>query len=392
MGSEGASRALHTPVPRRVLMVAGEASGDVHGADLLRELRARVPGLEVSGIGGEGLRAAGMRTVADAADVATVGVVEGVRQLRTLVRLYRALARGLREHPPELCILIDFPEFNLRIARAAKRAGVPVLYYIGPQVWAWRRGRVRTIARRVDRLAVVFPFEPALYAGRGCTVEFVGHPLLDRVRPTRDREATLRAHGLDPARRLILLLPGSRAKEVDQLLPAMLGAVRELAAPDRQFVLARAHTLAAADVEAAVARAGVPVPVVGGDTYNLMAAADLALVASGTATLECALLECPMVVVYRVAGLTYGLARMLVRGVRHIAMPNIVAGREIVPELLQGAVTAPRLAAEARAILETPGRGGAMRADLRAVRARLGRGGAAARAAAIAAEMLGAPA
>jgi lipid-A-disaccharide synthase len=390
MAKEGASRVLDPPAPRRVLMVAGEASGDVHGADLLGALRARVPALEVAGIGGDGLRRAGMRTIADAGDVATVGVVEGVRQLGTLMRLYRALTRTLRENPPDLCILVDFPEFNLRIARAAKRAGVPVLYYIGPQVWAWRRGRVRTIARRVDHLAVVFPFEPALYTGRDCAVEFVGHPLLDRVRATRSREATLAAHGLDPTKRLVLLLPGSRAKEVDHLLPPMLAAVKELAAPDRQFVLALAHTVPRAGVEAAIHRTGAGVPVVDEDTYNLMAAADLALVASGTATLECALLECPMVIAYRVARLTYALARVLVRGVRHIGMPNIVAGRGIVPELLQGAVTGPRLAAEARAILETPGRREDMIADRRAVRARLGRGGAAARAAAIAAEMLGA--
>jgi lipid-A-disaccharide synthase len=390
MAKEGASRVLDPPAPRRVLMVAGEASGDVHGADLLGALRARVPALEVAGIGGDGLRRAGMRTIADAGDVATVGVVEGVRQLGTLMRLYRALTRTLRENPPDLCILVDFPEFNLRIARAAKRAGVPVLYYIGPQVWAWRRGRVRTIARRVDHLAVVFPFEPALYTGRDCAVEFVGHPLLDRVGATRSREATLAAHGLDPTKRLVLLLPGSRAKEVDHLLPPMLAAVKELAAPDRQFVLALAHTVPRAGVEAAIHRTGAGVPVVDEDTYNLMAAADLALVASGTATLECALLECPMVIAYRVARLTYALARVLVRGVRHIGMPNIVAGRGIVPELLQGAVTGPRLAAEARAILETPGRREDMIADLRAVRARLGRGGAAARAAAIAAEMLGA--
>ncbi|MGH7894400.1 MAG: lipid-A-disaccharide synthase, partial [Candidatus Binatia bacterium] len=197
MSTPGASRALITPAARRVLMVAGEASGDVHGADFLRALRARVPDLDVFGIGGDGLRMAGMRTIADAGEIATVGLVEGVGRLRALVRLYRALVRTLREHPPDLCVLVDFPEFNLRLARAAKRVGVPVLYYIGPQVWAWRRGRVRTIARRVDRLAVVFPFEPELYAGRACGVEFVGHPLLDRVRASRDRTTTLEAHGLD---------------------------------------------------------------------------------------------------------------------------------------------------------------------------------------------------
>jgi lipid-A-disaccharide synthase len=384
-----APHAQTTSAPARVLLIAGEASGDLHGADLLRALRARIPALEVFGIGGEGLRKAGMDTLVDASDVATVGVVEGARHLRALFGVYRTLVRRLRENPPDLCILIDFPEFNLRIARAAKRAGVPVLYYIGPQVWAWRRGRVRTIARRVDRLAVVFPFEPALYAGRDCGVEFVGHPLLDRVVTTRPRAATLAAHGLSADRSLVLLLPGSRRAEIERILPAMLDAARELATdPKRQFALGLAPTVSRAAVEALVERAGVPIAVIAGETYDLMAAADLALVTSGTATLECALLECPMIVVYRLAQLTYALGRLLIRGVEHIAMPNIVAGRAIVPELIQRRATGPAIAAAARAILDTPGRRAVMVNELRAVRERLGRGGAAARAAAIAAEML----
>src|SRR5437879_1233345 len=227
----------------RVLLVAGEASGDLHGADLLAALRTRRPDVEVFGIGGGRLREAGMETVADAGEVATVGVTEVVGRLRTLLRAYRALVRTLRAEPPDLCVLIDFPEFNLRLARAAKRARVPVLYYIGPQVWAWRRGRVRKIARRVDRLAVVFPFEPPLYAGRLPGVEFVGHPLLDRVAVTRGRGETLAAHGLDPARRTVLLLPGSRPNEIRSLLPDLLDAVRRPAASGPyQFPLALAHT------------------------------------------------------------------------------------------------------------------------------------------------------
>jgi lipid-A-disaccharide synthase len=387
--SHDVPRAAAASAARRVLMIAGEASGDVHGADLLQALRARFPQLEVFGIGGPSLRAAGMQTVVDAGEVATVGIVEAVGHVRQLLGVYRRLVRRMREDPPDLCILIDFPEFNLRIARAAKRAGVPVLYYIGPQVWAWRRGRARTIGRRVDRLAVVFPFEPALYRGHDCTVEFVGHPLLDRVAAPRSRDATRTMHGLATDRPLVLLLPGSRRSEVERILPPMLAAVRELAADaGRHFVLALAPTVSRDEVEALVRDAGVPVPVVAGDTYGLMAAADVALVASGTATLECALLECPMVIVYRVARLTYGVARMLVRGVQHIGMPNIVGGREIVPELLQNDVNGPAIAARARDILETPGRRDAMVADLRAVRAQLGRGGAASRAADIAAEML----
>jgi lipid-A-disaccharide synthase len=392
----GASRtASASPSPagrRRILLVAGEASGDLHGADLLAALRERVADLEVFGIGGTRLREAGMETVADAGEVATVGVTEGLGRLRTVVRAYRALARRLREDPPDLCVLIDFPEFNLRLARVAKRAGVPVLYYIGPQVWAWRRGRVRKIARRVDRLAVVFPFEPSVYAGQVTRVEFVGHPLIDRVRVTRGREATLAAHGLDPGRRTVLLLPGSRPKEIQYLLPPLLDTVRRLeaAAPGAyQFPLALAHTLSAEEVQVRVREAGLNVRLVSGDTYNLIAASDLALVSSGTATLECALLECPMVIVYRLATLSYALARLLVHGVRWVGMPNIVAGHAVVPELLQGHVTGPAIAAAARGILDDPGRRAAIVEGLRGVRARLGRGGAAGRAADIAREMLG---
>ncbi len=384
-----ASQAVQVATPRRILLVAGEASGDLHGADLLRALRMRRPDIEVFGLGGEHLRAAGMHTVADAREVATVGVVEGVGRLRTLLRVYRMLARRLREERPDLCVLIDFPEFNLRLARVARAVGVPVLYYIGPQVWAWRGGRVRKIARLVDRLAVVFPFEAGFYEPWLPGVEFVGHPLLDRVAATRSREDTLHLHGLDPARRTVLLLPGSRAKEIDYILPRMLDAVHGLASGgDYQFALGLAHTLDRGDVEARIRAVDLPVPVVADDLYNLIAAADLALVTSGTATLECALLRCPMVIVYRLSRVTWALGRLLVRGVTHVGMPNIVAGREVVPELLQGDVTGPRMAAAARSILDDPARAAAIRAGLGEVRERLGRGGAADRAAAIAVEMM----
>jgi len=391
MGDSGASRAWAAVArPRRVLLVAGEASGDLHGADLVRALRVSLPDLEIFGLGGERLREAGMQTVADASDVATVGLTQAGGRLRILWRTYRALARRLRADPPDLCVLIDFPDFNLRLARAAKRARVPVLYYIGPQVWAWRRGRVRKIARRVDRLAVVFPFEPPLYAGRLPGVEFVGHPLLDRVAVSRGRRDTLAAHGLDPDRPTVLLLPGSRPNEIRSLLPDLLDAVRRLAGSGAyQFPLALAHTVPRAEVQAQIRAAGVDVRVIEGDTYNLIAAADLALVTSGTATLECALLECPMVIVYRVSPVTMLVARLLVRGVQHIGMPNIVAGHEVVPELLQRRATGQEIAAAARAILESPARHAAIVGELRDVRRRLGRGGAAGRAATIAAELLG---
>jgi lipid-A-disaccharide synthase len=374
---------------RRILLVAGEASGDLHGADLVAALRERVgDDLEVAGIGGEHLRAVGMQTIADAGDVATVGLVEAVGRLRPLVRAYRTLAAMLRRQRPDLAVFIDFPEFNLRLARVAKRAGVPVFYYLGPQVWAWRRGRIRTVARRVDALALVFPFEPALYRSRCRTVEFVGHPLLDRVRVTRDRSASLTRYGLDPQRTTVALLPGSRRKEIRYVLPRLLDAA-EILGRERacQYLLALAPTVERGPVEREIAARGLRIPVVAQDTYNVIHAADLALVASGTATLETALLERPMVIVYRLSAVTYGLARLLV-GVRHIGIPNIVAGREVVPELVQGFATGRRIADAARAILDDGERQGQMVRELAAIRGRLGSGGAAARAAELAYRLL----
>lgn len=377
--------------PRRVVLVAGEASGDMHGADFVRALRERWPDVEVAGIGGSNLRAAGMHTVVDAADLGSVGVVEVVRGLGRVWRAYRALRDLLTRERPDLCVLIDFPDFNLRVARVARRAGVPVLYYIGPQVWAWRGGRVRTIGDLVDRLAVVFPFEAPLYEPWLDDVHFVGHPLIDRVRPRRDREETLAAVGLDPGRRTVLVLPGSRPTEIGYMLPRFLDAVRVLAAgdPTLNFALALADTLDENTVTPHLAAAGLRMPVVSGATYDLMAAADVALVTSGTATLECALLECPMVIGYRLSPVTVLLGRALIRGVEHIGMPNIVAGRRIVPELIQGEVTGWGVAAAARSLLADEGRRAAVLRDLRTVRERLGGGGAAARVADLAVHLVG---
>lgn len=374
---------------RRVLLVAGEASGDMHGADLVTALRTLVPAVEVRGIGGPQLRAAGMETLVDATSIATMGFLEARERLGAVVRAYRQMRRIVRAaDAPDLLILIDFAEFNLALAGVAHRRGVPVLYYISPQVWAWRRGRVRKIARRVDRLAVVFPFEAALYAGSGARAEFVGHPLLDRVRATRSRAETMARHGLDPTKRLVALLPGSRGKEIRLILPVMAEAAATLVGRgDTQCVLALADTLSAADVAASMRGQPLAATVVEGDTYDLVHASELVLVASGTATLETALLERPMVIVYRVTPLTWALARRLV-SVPFIGMPNIIAGRALVPELIQDEATGPRLAAEATRFLDDAGLRAATTVELGGLRQRLGGGGAARKAAAIAAEML----
>jgi len=374
---------------KRVLLVAGEASGDLRGAELVRALRELAPDVAVFGVGGEHLRAAGMEILVDAGELSTMGFTEVFARAGAILRSFRtirAAIEGTGGAPrPDLVVLIDFPDFNLRLAKVAKRAGVPVLYYVSPQVWAWRRYRVRQLAERVDRLAVVFPFEEELY--RGLTrVDFVGHPALDTVRATRSGEETRALYRIDGPLPLVTLLPGSRAAEVEQLLPVMLRAVdilRSAVMVDVAVALAHERLRPLAEPLAG------SVPLIAGDTYNLIAAADLVLCASGSATLETALLERPMVLMYRLAPVTYLLARLLVR-VPFIGMPNLILGRRAVPELVQGEVTPFRIAAEARAILTEPGRAEAVRADLAQVRERLGAPGAARRAAAIALEMLAA--
>lgn len=365
---------------RTILLVAGEASGDLHGAALVSALRQRDPNIEVWGVGGERLRQAGMHILVDTAAVATMGFVETFGTLGRLLSTYRRLRRFLIDARPRLVVLIDFPEFNLFFAKRAKALGIPVFYYIGPQVWAWRRGRVRKIVRRVDRLGLVFPFEPALYNTDKQVAEFVGHPLLDMVHPSRGREETRTRYRLDPTRPLLALLPGSREKELRLLLPPAMAAAAQLERGGWQVVLALAHTLGRDDVSAALGGRAPAVPVIENDTYNVVHAADTVLVASGTATLETALLERPMVIMYRMAPLTYALARLLVR-VDHIGMPNIILGRRVFHELVQHEVSGANLVA---AVQDAYARRAELRDALRELRGRLGEPGAPARAAALA--------
>jgi len=369
-----------------VLVVAGEASGDLRGAELVAGLRVLLPGIRVTGVGGERLRAEGQEAIVDAEEISTMGLTEvfaSVGRILGAFRRVRDAIEGRTGERPDLVVLIDLPDFNLRLAPIAKRAGVPVLYYVSPQVWAWRRWRVRQLARNVDRLAVVFPFEEEIY--RGLTdVTFVGHPALDTVRPSRTPAETRARHGLDPSRPLVALLPGSRAAEVRSLLPEMVRAIDVLRA---DVPVDAVVALANEGLRPLVAPRVGSMPVVTGETWDLVAASDLVLCASGSATLETALLERPMVVSYRLSPITWAVARLLV-SVPFVAMPNLILGRRAVPELLQHEANAGRMAAEARSILLDPARASAMRADLSSVRARLGEGGAAGRAAAIAAEML----
>ena len=371
-----ARRASADP-PRRVMLVAGEASGDARGAELVRTLRQRSPSVELFGMGGANLRDAGMKVAYDIAEVTgVVGIWEIIGSLRRLWLAYRLLRRLLLERRPDLLILIDFPEFNMRLARVARRRGVAVLYYVSPQVWAWRRYRIRKIASRVDAMAVVFPFEADLYRDAGMkVVAFVGHPLVDVVSPGKDRTASLRAVGLDEGKLTVALMPGSRTKEVASLAGPMIEAAGRLAQErDVQFVLIRASTIERGELERAAAGASATVRIADGNGYDALAAADLVWVASGTATLEAGLLQKPMVIAYRLSPLSYWVGRLLVR-VEHIGMVNIIAGERVVPELIQDEVTADRIVAETRRMLRPEVNRSVVR-KLAAVRHRLGPPGA----------------
>ncbi len=382
--------ARHSAVrrPLDIMLVAGEASGDARGAELVHHLRQREPSAEFFGMGGVNLRQAGMRVVHDIARVASVGFSELAGNLRHIWRAYRMLRRLLLEVRPALLILIDFPEFNMRLARLARRHGIAVLYYIGPQIWAWRGYRIRQVASNVDALAVVFPFEADLYRAFGVAgAAFVGHPLVDVVKPRRDRETSLRSVALDPEKLTVAVMPGSRGKEVAALLDPMLEAARRLARErDAQFLLIRASTIERSGLERAIAGSPVTVRIAEGGTYDMLAAADLVWVASGTATLEAGLLGKPMVITYRLSPLSYWIGRLLVR-VDHIGMVNIIAGERVVPELIQNEVTAERILAETRRMLEPEVRGAVVR-RLEAVRERLGPPGAPARVADMAMALL----
>ena len=370
------------------MLVAGEASGDARGAELVRVLRQRSPSVELFGMGGVHLREAGMGVAYDIAKVAGVGFWEVIGSLRRLWLAYRLMRRMLSERRPDLLILIDFPEFNMRLARVARRRGVAVLYYVSPQVWAWRRYRIRKIASRVDAMAVVFPFEADLYRSFGMRdVAFVGHPLVDVVSPGKDRAASLRAMDLDDGKLTVAMMPGSRTKEVASLTGPMVEAAGRLAEErDVQFILIRASTIERGDLERAAAGASGTVRVADGGGYDALAAADLVWVASGTATLEAGLLQKPMVIIYRLSPLSYWLGRLLVR-VDHIGMVNIIAGERVVPELIQNEVTADRIVAETRRLLRPEVNRSVVR-KLAAVRHRLGPSGAPGRVADMALSLL----
>lgn len=359
----------------KLAVVAGEASGDLHAAEVVRELRALVPDLELFGIGGGRLEAQGMRLIRNASDLAIVGLFNVLRHLPMFLRAFRALRREIERERPDAILLIDYPDFNLRVARVGRRLGIPVIYYISPQVWAWRSRRVSQIAERVRHMLVIFPFERDFYEAHGVPVTYVGHPLVEQLARVEARNDTLPAAPLRVA-----LMPGSRRMEVASLLGPMLDGIRALRGDmEIEARILLAPTIDREQVRSILESSGVEASLVEMRRMEALAECDLALCSSGTATLEAAVLGVPSVVVYRLSAMTYALARRLVR-LPHFSLVNIVAGREVVPELVQKQVRGERIAAEAKRLLE-PARWSAVHRQLSEVRAKLGEPGASRRAA-----------
>jgi lipid-A-disaccharide synthase len=378
-----------------ILLIAGDASGELHAAALAVELRRRLPGVRLLGLGGTEMEKAGVEIVVHQRELAIGGLVEVVRDLRRIVSAWRRLGRVLRADRPALVVLVDSPDFCIPFARRARRAGAAVLYFVSPQVWAWRSYRIRKIARRVDRLAAIFPFEPEVYAGTGLAVEFVGHPLVDRLPEPRgetERGEARRRLGLPEEGRIVALLPGSRRNELRDSLPLQLGAARRLleSHPGLRFALALAPSLPRTALDAALAAEpearGLDLRVFEGATYDVVRAADAVITKPGTATVEIALLGTPMVVAARAHPVSAAIARRVIR-VPSFTMPNLIAGEPVVPELLQEAAVPERIAAAVCELLDGPA-GEAQRRRLLGLRQRLGRGGAARRVAEIAQEMV----
>jgi lipid-A-disaccharide synthase len=375
-----------------ILISCGEPSGDLYAGALTTELLRLDPAAAVIGLGGEHFRAAGGQLLDNYRGLAVTGLVEALRVLPRSLGTYRRLIGAARARRPDVFVAIDFPDFNFRVARRVKRLGIPVIYYIPPQLWAWRPGRMRDLQGFADRVLVIFPFEEDLYRRARIPVEFVGHPLIDLARASMPRQDFLRGLGFDPAAPAVALLPGSRPNEVARILPVLWAAAGRIAEtiPRVQFVLARAPHLDDRLFQDAPSIGGRKPAIVVAQTDDVVAAADVVVTASGTATVQTAIHGVPMVVVYRLSPLTYAIGRRFVRVSRY-AMVNLIAGHTIVPELIQEACNAESIAAETIRYLTDPSHAVRTRAELAAVRDRLGSGGASRRAASAILEMARGP-
>jgi lipid-A-disaccharide synthase len=372
-----------------VLIVAGEASADLHGSNLVRAMKRLDPAISFYGIGGKHMEEAEVKILIPASDMAVVGLTEVFSKIHKIAKARRKLKTLLKNNRPDLFIPIDYPGFNIHMAGLAKRYNVPVLYYISPQVWAWRTGRVKKIAKRVDRMAVILPFEEGFYRERGIDVEYVGHPLLDSIPQDLDRVEIIRKMDLENAYPVLGVLPGSRNEEIENHLPVMIKAIEILSSryPHLRCLLPIAPTITPDLVQSFLKQSSAEINISQSSFYETLTACDLALVASGTATVETAIMGVPMVLVYRASPITSWVAKRVIK-VPFIGLVNLVAGERVIPELIQNDVTPDRLAHEALEILEGGQKRENMIEKLSIVKERLGRGGASERTARIAMEML----
>jgi lipid-A-disaccharide synthase len=372
-------------VSKTIAIIAGESSGDLIGGLLVRAVKEKDPMVSFFGVGGERMRGAGVELLHTTQEMAFLGFVEVLEHLPFISRVLNEMESLLRKRKPGLLVLIDYPEFNLRLAERAKRLGIPVMYYISPQVWAWGKGRVRKIKRVVDRMVVAFPFEVEIYKKEGVPVEFVGHPLFEVVKSRMTRQEFCTQAGLSPDKPILGLLPGSRRQEVEKILPVMVEAARMIKEkkPDVQPVVGKAEGLEDTDFALTA-----DVPKVKGLTYGLMAASDLVLVASGSATLETGILGTPMVVLYKTSWLSYLIAKMVVT-IPNIALINVIAGKRLVPEFVQGQARPDKVAKAALELLEDSTKREEIKQELKKAVSSLGGPGASAKAAGIVLSMLG---
>jgi len=366
----------------QIMVVTGEVSGDQHAADLVSQLKKRLPDARFFGMGGARLADQGVDLIYSASEISVMGITEVLPKLRRIARVMKGLEHSAAHRQPLVAILVDIPDFNLRLARRLKHLSIPVAYYVSPMIWAWRRGRIETIAGCVDEMLCILPFEEAIYRRAGVPARYVGNPVLDQLPPPADREVFRRNLGLDPQRPVLALLPGSRISEIERILPAMVGAAKELSAerPGLQVAIPVAPSVPPEEIRSRFSGSGVEPVLMAGRAPEVVGASDAAVVASGTAVLEAGLMQRPFVVVYRVAALSYLVGRLLVR-VPHIGLVNLLLGRRVVPELLQGAMTAQRIAAEVRRIWSPGPDQDRILSGLAELRATLGPAGAASRAA-----------
>ena len=360
----------------RILISAGEASGDIHAAAVTAAIKKIDSSAEVFSMGGDALRNAGGEVLFDIKDHGVMGFVEVLKKLPDLFKLRDDFEKVMDERKPDCLITVDYPGFNMKLAKLAHDKGIPVVSYIAPSAWAWHKSRAKKVAKIVDKVACIFPFEYDVYKGAGAYVEFVGHPLVDIVKPSMTKEEAMVFAGKEEGKKLILLMPGSRLMEIEKMLPTLLEAAKIIKKqlPEVSFVMPRAGTIPISLLEEKIQASGLDVKITEGNNYDLFSVADLALATSGTVTLEAALCGLGSVIVYKTNPVTYFIAKLLVN-IPHIGLPNIVAAKNVVPELIQNDFTPAKVAQEALALLESE-RNAKMKEDLAYVKERLGKPGA----------------